>query len=94
VTSDSERRHREAKAVQDRIAAQVASGEAQPAQDDPARGREVWDEGPPKTDAQIARERAQADSARVARDMASDACTWITDPQTGRRRPVRDWQEV
>jgi hypothetical protein len=90
VTSDSERQHREAQAMM----TQDGTGEAQVKPDGRARGREVWNLGPEKTDAQIRRERDRAQDARVAADMAAD--DWRDNdphPMASKHRPVH-WQEV
>jgi hypothetical protein len=77
-----------------RIKTRATTGRAQPAQDERKLPGRDWSQGPEKTPAQIEREARRADEARVAADMRSDACTWIIDPATGRRRPVRDWRSV
>jgi hypothetical protein len=83
VTSDSERQHRQAKAMQERIAAQDAADAPQAAQDERARGRSVWDEGPARTPAQVERDAIKARNAQVRRSMAADyrrgGGTWSTD---------------
>lgn len=85
----SERRHAEAKRIQERIAAQDARHAAQDGQDGRVRGRRVWTDGPDRTEAQKRREEIARRDAETRRDMLRDADQIYPD---GRR--VRDWEAI
>lgn len=95
--SDSARKHREAKRMQDRIAAQDgqeraqdapsgsdAEAEARRRTDVHARNQARWANGPERTPSQRERDRIAAQDAEVAADMRRDYQygTWSEDLTT------------